>query len=251
MGEWVNGKKAWCFKWRRALSFREQVIWEEMCRTIEHVSLVEGNEDSWKWKTETGGCYSVKSAYKLLQGPSLGNADPIFHLIWNSKEPSNICAFIWKTVLHRLPTLDNLLHRGIITSVHEACCPLCSQCLESANHLLLECSISATTWSKMYRWLGIFTELPNNCRAHVSQHNFSGFSANQNGVLRMVWYAVAWALWINRNQTIFRGGNLTAEAILEGALLGAWHWMSARVNGFYFLVYEWLLQPLLCIRAID
>nr|AFK41694.1 unknown [Lotus japonicus] len=60
---------------------------------------------------------------------------------------------------------------------------------------------------------------------------------------------MAWAIWQHRNYVIFKEGRNQDVSIFEGAQLRAWHWFTGRVKGFNCSTYEWLAQPILCIKA--
>lgn len=57
---------------------------------VSSLTLVEGKEDKWIWLADDDGSYSVKSAYHVLQGRELEEADPAFKTLWQGKEPSNV-----------------------------------------------------------------------------------------------------------------------------------------------------------------
>lgn len=200
---------------------------------------MEGTSDTWIWTAELDGVYTVHSAYKLIQKPSLVAAEPIFSLVWGTRVPSNIAVFIWKMVLNRLPSRVNLRKRKVITTVNNSCCPICLQEEESLNHLLITCPVAAEVWVRCYRWLGWVTVLPPECNSHLLQHYCTALNLKQNFLLKVVWFAIAWTLWMHRNQVIFNGGNVKeGQELLEGAQIRAWHWLTGKAKGFHFSLYE-------------
>lgn len=250
MCSWENGEKIWVFSWRRHLSLRESALVEELQRVIADKPLFEGVMDSRIWTAEPGGAYSVRSAYKSLQKNEGLNKDPIFRLLWIPAAPSNICAFTWKVLLNRIPTRMNLLRRHIMPSSEVANCPVCLEAEESVDHLFILCPYAVKVWTLCYCWLGLQLTLPEICRKHLLQHEFPGFNSFQNGVYRVLWMAVIWSLWIHRNHIIFRDTRSREEEVLEAALLRTWHWISSRVKGCSFSVYDWLSNPIVCIKML-
>lgn len=123
------------------------------------------------WFAEPEGFYSVQSAYKMVQGPTLGTPDSIFKPVWVKAAPSNVCGFIWKAMQDRLPTRVNLLRRKVILNTADACCPLCVQEEETLDHLIITCSIAVKVWEKCYKWLNMILALPKGCRNHMQQYN--------------------------------------------------------------------------------
>lgn len=66
------------------------------------------------------------------------------------------------------------------------------------------------------------------------QHTCSALNLHQNLMLKVVWYATVWTLWIHRNQVIFKGGTVReGSELLEGAQIRAWHWLTGKVKGFH------------------
>lgn len=250
MGEWRNGSWSWSFKWRRSLSLRERNMVDELCNVVNGIPLRRNVMDSWVWKEEQEGRYTVQSAYSLIQAPSWDASDPIFQLVWSSAAPSNVCIFIWKLVQDRLPTRLNLLKRNVIHSAAEACCPLCLQEEESTDHILVGCPVAAGVWASFYRWMGVSTALPGGCRDHLQQHMILTLNDKQNAVFRVTWYAVAWTIWLHRNNVVFSGRGIQDGSLFEGAQLRAWQWLSGRAKGFNCSIYEWLMQPVLCIESV-
>ena len=59
--------------------------------------------------------------------------------LWNLNIPLKISCFIWLTIKIRIPTWDQLQHRGMQGPSR---CVLCSKGEENAQHLFLDCSFS-------------------------------------------------------------------------------------------------------------
>lgn len=232
------------------MSAREQILVEGLHQVIEGVTLQEGSLDKRIWIAEPDGAFTVQTAYKILQAPTVGEVEPVFNEVWNSKAPSNVCAFIWKVMWDRIPMRINLLKRKVIRSIIEARCPLCLEKDETSDHLLISCPFADKVWINCYRWIGVNTALSGSCRLHLLQHYFVGFNAKQNELFKIIWFAETWSLWLIRNQIIFRGGMAKEDVVLEGAIIRAWHWATGRMKGFQFSIYEWISQPELCIRMV-
>lgn len=80
-----------------------------------------GGKDLPCWGDEPEGECSLKALYRHLVQPTIGPHLP-WYLFWKSQIPSKIKFFIWRTLLSRTPTCQNLYKKNITTSSY---CPLC------------------------------------------------------------------------------------------------------------------------------
>ncbi|GLT58532.1 hypothetical protein SLA2020_314180 [Shorea laevis] len=65
------------------------------------------------------------------------------NILWKLKIPPKIRVFIWRAILNALPSLDNLVRRGIAQA---ALCPCCHLADESIMHLLFYCPYVEPIW---------------------------------------------------------------------------------------------------------
>lgn len=131
----------------------------ELQNLINEFQLREGVLDSWIWQPEPGRMCSVQSAYELIKRPLTEGADPIFKLICGHGIPSSISIFVWRMMLDRLPTKENLLKRRILKDEPAATCVLCSQTTEMTDHLFTRCTVAVNLWAKCSRWLGALSTM--------------------------------------------------------------------------------------------
>lgn len=56
--------------------------------------------------------------------------------LWKLSIPKNVVIYIWRLLVNRLPTMDNLLSRGVdVQYMGSTVCPLCQVCNEIMEHL--------------------------------------------------------------------------------------------------------------------
>lgn len=165
--------------------------------------------------------------------------------------PSNVCGFIWQAMYDRLPTHMNLWRRKVILFAVDTCCSMCSYEQETLDHLLILCPIVVSVWTTCYRWFGLNTVLPGGCRSHLQQHVSLDLNSKQNEAFRVVWFVVTWLLWLHRNYVIFNNEGRQHDSIFEGAQLRAWNLLSGRIKGFNCSIYEWLAQPICCLKTVS
>lgn len=108
-GFWCDRKWEWEILWRRNL-----FVWEQQLYLILHsASLIEEEDDEWKWGLDCSGLYTTKSAYSYLEKQVVELQHLVYKLLWKGKTPSKILAFSWQLFKGRLPTKMNLLRRGM------------------------------------------------------------------------------------------------------------------------------------------
>lgn len=94
-------------------------------------------EDSWGWRAEDGGEFTVKSKYRLLEGLVVLEenldivAEQVFSFLWKSLT----LAFSWKPLLDRIPTGRNLAWRKVIDPESSTVCVLCEDREETVCHV--------------------------------------------------------------------------------------------------------------------
>jgi hypothetical protein len=121
----------------------EKELFQQLLQVISQ-KIVTVADDRWVWGPATDEGFSVKSLYDYLDS-SLSIREQCsveesfaFRYIWKSGVPSKVSALAWQLILNRIPTKDNLCHRGVISS-DEALCPWCTQGIENSCHLFLHC----------------------------------------------------------------------------------------------------------------
>ncbi|GAU41251.1 hypothetical protein TSUD_97860 [Trifolium subterraneum] len=92
--------------------------------------------DQWLWRHDTGGDYSVRSVYKLLNTMALHDMDAMSNFLWHKQVPVKVFVLALRLVLNRLPTKDNLVARNIIPPDSQFSVTGCSG-WETTHHLFL------------------------------------------------------------------------------------------------------------------
>ncbi|GKV53935.1 hypothetical protein SLEP1_g60446 [Rubroshorea leprosula] len=123
----------------------------EECRELQKIPI-RMCSDSFIWHYDRYGNFSIKSAYLLAihaANETDRNHDNLiissaeWKHIWKMQVPHKVQVFLWRALLNSLPSMDNLLRRGI---VQEALCPFCHLTDESIMHLLFYCPHVEPIW---------------------------------------------------------------------------------------------------------
>jgi hypothetical protein len=168
--------------------------------------------------------------------------------IWKSWAPLKVIVFSWQSFLGRLPTRENLVRRRIIVDGEGAGCALCVGGRELENHLFSSCATAWLVWSKVHRWFGLTSVMPESISSLLESF-LSCFRVKKNGAkgILLVWHAVLWALWRARNERIFSGKIVEPSEIFDEIQYISWNWLLAKMINSPCLFYEWCVNPLDCL----
>ncbi|GAU30019.1 hypothetical protein TSUD_161050 [Trifolium subterraneum] len=160
MGRWVEGQWLWDLRWRRDLFVWEPNLLESLNEIMDR-STISTTNDSWCWKHDPSGCYSVKPNFLALSRSTTDEV--IFSVeehrllpkVWKTWAPSKVAVFYWQLLQDRLPTRQNLCHWGVIGDASASMCVLCGLGPESADHLFGSCNQISPIWYSILRWLSV------------------------------------------------------------------------------------------------
>ena len=168
--------------------------------------------------------FTVKSAYfiaaKLQADKDLGKCSSgdsnsiIWKKLWKLKLPPKVKIFSLRACVNGLPVFLKLAERGI----HLGCdCPACGEEVESLTHTLILCDFALSVWSL---WQDCPLMLLVNATNFIDLvHNFC---TSPNVEHLEYFFAIAWAIWHNRNLLVHNEKGLSplqvwdlARSVLE------------------------------------
>ena len=109
-------------------------------------------QDIWGWEPEKHGCYSVRSAYRIVynehwqqaeQGRASASGDISWRRIWRLCVPLKVRVFWWRVINGFLPA------KGVLNKRHIEPVPNCDVCgadEESIKHVLMDCTVARCFW---------------------------------------------------------------------------------------------------------
>ncbi|XP_074315598.1 uncharacterized protein LOC141651801 [Silene latifolia] len=110
---------------------------------------------------------------------------------------------------NKLPTIDNLVHRGLhLINI----CVLCCQHSEDIHHLFFLCPFSSKVWIYMAAWLQTTSSTSLDHVISWFQDHIRGCSL-LSGRKRAGLMATIYFLWKERNSRIFRGISSNPESL--------------------------------------
>ena len=153
--------------------------------------------DSPHWCLNGNGKFDIRSFYNKNRGTSLSSFP--WKGIWKVKVPKMVAFFMWTATHGRIPTLDDLMLRGL-PLVNRCCMCYCNE--EFVDLLLLHCPVAHSLWVQMLQVFGIQWVMPGLVESLVfCCSNFLGkFSSD---IWNMVPGYLMWVVWMERNRCSF------------------------------------------------
>ncbi|KAL5186014.1 putative ribonuclease H protein [Glycine soja] len=122
-------------------------------KELEGINLVENVEDKVLWKSNSKKFFLVKSAYEFITSSYRFVENLFYKHLWDLFVPRNVNIFIWRLSVNRLPTLDNLLSRGVtLQQLGTSLCPFCKVYDDTLEHLFFTCTFASKVWNQCYSW---------------------------------------------------------------------------------------------------
>ncbi|GLT57509.1 hypothetical protein SLA2020_304770 [Shorea laevis] len=249
MGAWNDNTWTWNLQWRRQPHQREAESIVQLVEMLQENKPVVSSKDKWIWEREKDGKYSVKSTYKMLVHPPNHDGAKTMKKCWNPLAPKKVSAFMWQSLHRRIPTKDNLIARGILKEESQAICNMCGSCIESVDHLLLNCTHAYKLWTKCFRWWGLNYVMHCNFEKAFQQHGGMPKQKKQSGGWEIVWFAVVWSLWLCRNEYLFKNTEIDEEKLFALVQTRSYHWITGRARQVKFSLTDWITRPRECTKC--
>ncbi|KAL8133670.1 hypothetical protein AgCh_008927 [Apium graveolens] len=184
------------------------------------------DNDSWFWRKEKMGTYSVKSAYDViragLESNLLSSNSGFWNKLWNLKIPLKVKHFIWRSISGCLPTKDALISKRVMVDDR---CPVCNIAGETTVHVLIACPVAVLCWQKLgYSYdMHAYTTVAD-WIAEVLQHS------SKNEINKI--FMVAWVIWKNRNDIVWKQKGREYDQIVTSAIQVLDNWESAQDKSY-------------------
>ncbi|XP_074342398.1 uncharacterized protein LOC141679917 [Apium graveolens] len=228
--EAINGRKV------NSLMVADQDRWdtelindmftERDANLILSIPLQRAEEDSWYWRREKMGQYSVRSAYAALnesrEVTHASDNSGFWRKIWNLKIPLKVKHFLWRALTGCLPTKEQLLSRRV--AVIEQC-PVCNLESDTVSHILITCPFAKLCWTKV------------GCQidTHMNQSFqewLSGAVQKYKGEELLRICMVCWSIWKNRNSIVWNQKGAEFVEVVASATQFLDHWKNAQDRSY-------------------
>ncbi|XP_024634720.1 uncharacterized protein [Medicago truncatula] len=111
--------------------------------------------DTWRWHLDPVHGYSVRESFRFITSSGDMVDKTLVDDVWHKHVPSKVSLLVWRLLRNRVPTKNNLTHRGVLPTNDTACVAGCG-ISETTQHLFLQCNISNELWSQHCDSVNIF-----------------------------------------------------------------------------------------------
>lgn len=176
----------------------KDIFIERDVNLILSIPLQPTSPDSWFWRRDKLGQYTVKSAYASIRdGPEANHTSSspgFWNKIWNLKIPLKVKHFIWRAISDCLPTKVQLCSRRVEVDIM---CPVCNLTEETTVHALLTCPVSALYWQQL--------DFKHDEHTIVTVKDWiqEVLKHSRRNMINKV-FMVAWTIWNNSNNIIWK-----------------------------------------------
>ncbi|KAL9247171.1 hypothetical protein vseg_020631 [Gypsophila vaccaria] len=205
-------------------------FWSSRILALNRPLLMRDDEIYWPY-SKTGN-YEVKSGYALAfrchydavcsrQDRRRVPPDREYFfskLLWKLPGPLSWRTFIWKILSGSLPLRDELGKRGLSGPFNSAVCKN-PNTIENGEHVFRDCPVASRLWSgcdlgirSTSQGINLGDWICNWIRFFIKTHDKKKKKPNERLILFL---AVLWTLWINRNNIIFRDKAFTGFAAIS------------------------------------
>lgn len=137
--------------------------------------------------------------------------------VWNSNIQTKAYFLLWKLWWNRIPTIDNLVRRGMV--LFNWCC-LCKEDAESSDHIFLHCVWTSTFLNYFTSRFGVRWVQPMTIKGLLPCWP-KQYLISDRSKCREIWLMVPAAIWEGSNKRVFE--NMTRELrIILDDILAIW-----------------------------
>ena len=161
------------------------------------------------WCASKSGKNSTKLGYQLCEGQKNMESWP-HQLCWNKLCMPKAGAFAWLAFKGRILTDDRRYKYGFIGPSR---CSLCMKEVESANHLLAQCTFAQHCWALLKQHLCWSTPLPGSVKGIFHCWPNQSHKSIYSYLWKVSLAQLIWEIWKERNRRIFQGKMENANCI--------------------------------------
>ena len=165
------------------------------------------------WTTAPNGKYLAAHATQMAQELLPGNNAFWVSQIWNKAIPSKVSCFLWLALQGKIPVLEVLRNKHVISCDEDISCIWCQRQPETIHHLLLHCGWTHRIWRKLFSWWHLVWALPFSLE-QFAQDWFEGMEFKTRKFWALIGSSAIWEIWKDRNEAILHMGVATLDVVI-------------------------------------
>ena len=143
--------------------------------------------------------------------------------------------------MDRLPLRSNLSKRGL--EIQSIMCPLCSNGMESNDHLFYTCEVASSIKRLIEVWCDLhFPNLISSLDWTTWIDNLH-LSKDKKNRIQVIVAATWWTIWKFRNSVTFNSQKLRKCELFDSIRLDSFSWLKSR-SSISLVWHDWLKTPL-------
>jgi hypothetical protein len=201
----------------------------------------------WWWQPDPDIGYFVSGAYQLLTSHDTFTAGEDVDLVWHKQIPSKVSIFAWRLLRDRLPTKENLVACGILSSEAHFCVSGCGS-IETAQHLFLlavrlgPCGhlfAIGLAFQRLMPLLSVIIWFSSHSQLEV--HELVGRFCSLFGL------QVSSVTWNERNHRLFNNAASLVHLMLDKVKMFSFRWLKTTNVTLASYYHTWWSNSLLCL----
>ncbi|OUZ99144.1 Reverse transcriptase zinc-binding domain [Macleaya cordata] len=219
------------FSFSRVVNDDERRSLIQLVHMLDQVPPLNVEDDEIHCKFALANRFSAKECYNI----SMREVGDIWDekLLWRKEIPSKISFMVWCALRNAMPTIDNLIRRGM-TWVNK--CYLCNRSEETVLHLLLHCPITAAVWNYFIKVAGMQWVQSNEIIGVIQSWERCTLRRRAKKIWKLIPFAIWWSVWLGRNDCAFNSNEITLPDLICKAksFMFFWGLRGDIFNGYSF-----------------
>ncbi|KAL4580934.1 hypothetical protein LXL04_017140 [Taraxacum kok-saghyz] len=228
---------AWEWK-RNPRSRKEKDELHSLNLQVQTVKLMP-KKDSWSWKEDKGGSFSVNSLRRKMVESSERGGDDNFK--WVNWIPIKVNCFVWRLKQNRIPVISNLLSRGIV--VGNSTCQFCQHGEESTEHVFFQCRFATEVWTWFHGWSRLISDIPKDYSSLAIELQAGNMEKKTRKLRTAMVYTVLWMIWKARNELTFKKKRVYPMHTADEIQLASYNWIKNRSRFKWLNWFQWCTCP--------
>ncbi|XP_021980772.1 uncharacterized protein LOC110876923 [Helianthus annuus] len=221
--------------WRRPIQCGREVDELVGLCSLLYNFVPSSTQDSWIWSDGSGGNFSTGAVKRLLDCNRI--SDMIVDDYSCKWLPAKCNIFMWRASLNSIATAEALKIQNI--SLDDENCKLCSEGLETVEHIFTNCFVANLVWNHLSRWCKIAPLFFFEFKDLLYVHEHVGFSGLKKDILRGLIRIGCWCIWKARNEATFNNKEIKIEDIISNVKALGFLWSNSRLKGFSISWQDW------------